>query len=221
MAERRPGDGVPGAGQHRAGVLEAGGAGQPVAVRHPHVGQGDLGLPDRPQRALAVDPLRARSPGLPFSTRNPLTLPSASSRAHSTTTSARVPLPIHFFCPVDHPAVAVAAGGGLQRDGVRAVPRLGQRERPELVHPGHRRQPPLLLLLGAEHRDRPHRQPGLHAEEGAEAAVTPVQLHVDQAGGERAHRWAAVALDAVADDAQLAHLLDQRPRELGASPSSR
>jgi len=42
----------------------------------------------------------AAYPGVPFSTRKPLTLPSASSRAHSTTTSARVPLPIHFFCPL-------------------------------------------------------------------------------------------------------------------------
>ena len=69
-----------------------------------------------------------------------------------------------------------------------------------------------------EHPDRPHRQPGLHGVERAEAAVTPVQLHVDQSGGDRAHRWAAVALDAVADDAERAHLLDELPRELRPFP---
>ena len=52
----------------------------------------------------------------------------------------------------------------------------------------------------------------------AEAAVTAVELHVDQAACDGAHRRAPVALDAVADDAKAAHLLDQRPRELGALP---
>jgi hypothetical protein len=37
-------------------------------------------------------------------------------------------------------------------------------------------------------------------------------------GGGRAHRRAAVAVDAVADDPQLGEFLDQRPRELGALP---
>ena len=205
----------------RAGVLEAVRAGQPVRLRDPQVGEGDLGLPDRPQRPLAVDPAWRRSPGVPFSTRKPLTLPSASSRAHSTTTSAMVPLPIHFFRPLITQLVAVAAGRGLQRDRVRTVQRLGQREGAELLQLGHRRQPALLLLLRAEHGDRLHRQPGLHPEEGAQAAVAAVEFHVDQPDGDRAHRRAAVPLDAVADDAQLAHPLDQRPGELGVSPSSR
>src|SRR6202023_1818489 len=48
----------------------------------------------------------------------------------------------------------------------------------------------------------------------AQAAVTAVDLHVDQAGRQRIHRRAAVAFDPVADDAERGHLLDQRPREL-------
>ena len=43
---------------------------------------------------------RASYPGVPFSTRKPLTWPSAASRAQTTTTSAMVPLPIHFFSPL-------------------------------------------------------------------------------------------------------------------------
>ena len=39
-------------------------------------------------------------PGVPFSTRNPLTFPSATSRAQTTVTSAIVPLPIHFLSPL-------------------------------------------------------------------------------------------------------------------------
>jgi hypothetical protein len=53
---------------------------------------------------------------------------------------------------------------------------------------------------------------------GTEAAVAAVELHVGQARGDRAHRRAAVALDAVSDDAEGAHLLDERPRELRTFP---
>ena len=41
----------------------------------------------------------ALKPGMPFSTRKPLTLPS-SLRAHTTATSAREPLVIHIFEPL-------------------------------------------------------------------------------------------------------------------------
>lgn len=39
------------------------------------------------------------NPGVPFSTTNPLTWLSSSSRAWTTTWSAKVPLPIHFSAP--------------------------------------------------------------------------------------------------------------------------
>jgi predicted Zn-dependent protease with MMP-like domain len=42
-----------------------------------------------------------------------------------------------------------------------AVTRLGQRERADLLQPGHWSQPALLLLLRPALRDRLHRQPGL------------------------------------------------------------
>jgi len=41
---------------------------------------------------------------------------------------------------------------------------------------------------------------------------------VDQPAADGAHRRAAVALDAVADDSQPGHLLDQRPGKLGPLP---
>ena len=96
--------------------------------------------------------------------------------------------------------------------------RLGQRERADLLQPGHRSQPALLLLLRPALRDRLHRQPGLHRQESAQAAITPVDLHVDQPGRQRIHRRAAIAFDPVADDAERGHLLDQRPGELRPLP---
>ena len=54
--------------------------------------------------------------------------------------------------------------------------------------------------------------------EGAETSVAAVQLHIDQAGRDRAHRRTPVADDAVADDVESPHLLDQIPRELGSLP---
>jgi hypothetical protein len=100
------------------------------------------------------------------------------------------------------------------------VQRLGEGERAELLKPGHGRQPALLLLLRPEHGDRLHSRPGLNAQELAQAAVSAVDLHVYQPGGDRAHRRAAVPLDAVADNAEPGQLLDQWPRELRTLPEA-
>ena len=119
---------------------------------------------------------------------------------------------------VEDPVVAVAAGGGLQRDGVGSVIGLGERERPDRVQCGHRRQPALLLLLRAAHRDRLHGQPGVHAEEGAQRPVAAVQLHVDEPAGHGAHAGGAVAVDVLADDLQLGQPPEQVPGQLGLLP---
>jgi hypothetical protein len=95
---------------------------------------------------------------------------------------------------------------------------LGERECAQRLQPGHGRQPAPLLLLGAQHGDRAHREPGLHAHERGQAAVAARELHGDQARGQRVDVRAAVAFDAVADDADASELLDQGPWELGALP---
>ena len=48
VAERAPGHGDPGRGEHPRGVLEAARAGEHVAGRYPYPGEGDVGLPARP-----------------------------------------------------------------------------------------------------------------------------------------------------------------------------
>src|SRR2546422_568747 len=50
---------------------------------------------------------------------------------------------------VDDPVVAVAARRRLERDRVRPVVGLGERERADRLELRHGPEPPLLLLLGA------------------------------------------------------------------------
>ena len=192
--------------------------GQARVVRDAHAVERDL----RPARSRAPRPCRRssrpRSRAWSVSTRKPLTWPSSSERAHTTTTSAIEPLPIQRLAPSStQPSPSRRALVSSATESEPCVG-LGQRERADRVEPRHRRQPALLLLLGAEQLDRLHRQPGLHAEERAEAAVAAVQLHVDQAAGERAHARAAVALDVLAVEAELGEPAHQRPRQLGGLP---
>ncbi len=123
--------------------------------------------------------------------------------------------------PIEHVFVAAPPRRGLEADRVRSVLGFGERERADLLEVRHGWQPALLLLVGAEHCDRLHGESGLDAEEGAEAAVTAVQLHVDEPAGSRAHRRTAVALDAVAGETELAQPLDQGPWKLGTFPIPR
>ncbi|TMK38580.1 MAG: hypothetical protein E6G66_18395 [Actinobacteria bacterium] len=51
------------------------------------------------RRAILCSIFSVENPGVPFSTRKPFTLPSSTSRAQITTTSAKVALPIHFLTP--------------------------------------------------------------------------------------------------------------------------
>ena len=52
------------------------------------------------RKAILCSCLTAENPGAEFSTMNPLTRPSATSRAQITVRSPKVAFPIHFFCPL-------------------------------------------------------------------------------------------------------------------------
>ena len=58
----------------------------------------------------------------------------------------------------------------------------------------------------------------MNTEERAEAPITAVELHVHQPAGDGVESRAAVTLDVLADDPELADALDQRPRHLGLLP---
>jgi hypothetical protein len=80
-----------------------------------------------------------------------------------------------------------------------------------------RREPGVLLLVGAEGVDGVHHQAGLHADKAAEAGVAAFQLLHHQAVLDVGHAGAAVALEVGAEEAQLAHDGDQFARKaLGA-----
>ena len=217
MAERAPRAHAARRGQHPAGVLEGVRARQPVLHRDAHAVERDVGLPDRAHRALALDRRRLVA-GRALLDEEALDLAvGLVAGPHDDDVGDRA-VADPALGAVDDVLVAVAARARLQRDGVRAVLGLGQRERADLLDAGHAREPALALLLGAEQVDRAHRQARLHAEERPEAPVAAVDLHVHEPPGERAHPRAAVALDVVADQAELAEPPEQRPGRLGPLP---
>jgi hypothetical protein len=97
---------------------------------------------------------------------------------------------------------------------------LGEGEGAECLAARQGGQPPPLLLLGAEVVDRPHGESCLDAGEGRQAAVAAGQLHRHQPGAGRTHGGHTRVVDAVADQAQLAHPAHQVGRELGALPEA-
>jgi hypothetical protein len=217
VPERAPGARGARGDQDAAGVLERVGSREPARLRDAHVLKRDLGLPDRTRGALASDRLGvvARVVAVDEEAFD-LPVGLVARPDHGDVGDRAVADPA--LGAIDDPPVTVAPGGGLQRNRVRAVVRLGQRERADLLQPGHPRQPALLLLVGPEHVDRLHGQAGLDAKERAEAPVAAVDLHVDESAGQRTHRRAPVALDVLAHDLQLSHPVHERPRQLGFLP---
>ena len=191
--------------------------GQPVLGGDAHPVEAHVGLPDRSRGALAVDHARLIARGVRRDQEALHVAVVVRARPDDHDVRDRgVPDPA--LGAVDHVVVAVAACPGVERHRVRAVLGFGQREGADRLQARHRRQPALPLLLGAKHRDRLHREPRLHSQERPEAPVAPVQLHVDQARGQRGHARAAVAVDVLPDDAELGEPFDQRPGQLGALP---
>src|SRR5437588_533441 len=150
--------------------------------RDAQVAQADVRLPDRAERALAADH-GGLVPGRRRLHEEALDLPVLGVARPEDDDVGDGAVADPALGAVDHVLVPAPLGAGLQGDGVGAVVGLGEGEGAEALGPGHRRQPALLLLLGAEHGDRAHRQPRLDAEEGAQAAVAAVELHVHEPGG--------------------------------------
>ena len=178
VPERAPGDVGPRRGQDARGVVEGRRPLQAVLRRHADVGQRDVGLPRGALADLARDERRL-DPGraLLHHVGADVVVGVAGPHDHEVG-EARVADPA--LVAVDDVAVAKPPDPRLQGDRVRAVLRLGERERSDRLEPGHRPQPALPLLLGAQQRDRVHGQAGVDAVEGADAAVAAGELHGDE-----------------------------------------
>ena len=197
------------------------------AVRHPDVVQRDVRLPDRALTDLSGDQLGRVALGVAGQRLEPvvvllddeaLDLAVGDVAGPDDDQVGDVAVADPPLAPVEQPVVAVPPGRGRKAHGVRAVIRLGQGERPDLVQPGHRGQPALLLLLGAEHVDRAHRETVLHTEEGVHAAVPTGQLERHHAGRQPGQPGTAVPSDRSAADAERSQLRHQLERELGPLP---
>ncbi len=111
----------------------------------------------------------------------------------------------HFFA-VEDVLIAAAVGAGAHAAGVGAEVGLGQAEAAELFAGGHFREPEVLLVIGAEGVDGIHDERGLDADEAAHAGVAALEFLHDEAVLDVGHAGAAVALEAGAEEAELAHL---------------
>ena len=129
-----------------------------------------------------------------------------------------LPLPIHFLRPLstqESPSRRAVVSSETESEPWSGSVRANA---PILSSRAMRREPELLLVLGAAVGDRAHGESGVDADEGADAAVAAGELHGDQPGGQRVHGRAAVALQPVTDEACRAELLDDGPGELGPLP---
>ena len=125
---------------------------------------------------------------------------------------------------VEHPARRRRGGRSSRRPPAMSEPvlGLGQAEGADQLHPRHRRQPALLLLVGAAEVDRAHRQAAVHAHEGLRstgrrgpAPSRPCRRAAAPGRGSRGPSyWQA-------GDAELGEPGDQVVRELARGSSSR
>ena len=154
----------------------------------------------------------AEKPGIPFSTMKPRISPS-SVRAQTIAMSAIVPFVIHIFAPFriqSEPSrracVRIEAGSEPASGSVSP-------KQPIDLARVHRRQPALLLLLGAEAPDREHREGALDRDRAAHAGVARLELHAGQPVRDGARARQAVALEVHPEQAELPELADELARE--------
>ena len=106
----------------------------------------------------------------------------------------------------------LGVGARDHRAGVAAAPRLGQRERRELVALGERRHEPLDLLVRAVREDRQRARAGVHGDGDPDAGVSPRELLEHQDVAEEVGAGATDLVgDADAHQAELAELGEHVP----------
>ena len=145
-------------------------------------------------------------PGVPRSTRKPR-MPS-SARAHTTATSATLPLVIQVFSPFRIHAPSCRARVSIPA-GFDPKPGSVSPKQPIASPDCSFGQPALLLLVAAVGQDRIHDQRALHADETAKAGIAALDFLHHQAVLDVVHAGAAVAFEVRAEEAEPPHLRDE------------
>src|SRR5918997_588707 len=212
-----PADPVARVRQDRERRAEARGARQAVLLGDAAVFKGDVGLPDGALGAFAREYLGTVARRALLDEEAPYTAVLGSGPDHDHVGEGGVADPA--LLPVQD--VAAVSGGGGRREGAGVAPGagLGEGEGPDLLAPGHRGQPLLLLLLAPELVDRSHREPALDVQESRQASRPARHLRYGQPVGHVVPAGAIVLLpEAAARDAQLAEGGHELERELGPVP---
>ena len=157
----------------------------------------------------------ASNPGMSFSTRKPLISPFRGARPDDGDVGDRAVRDPHLRA-VEDPVRAVASGQRAHGPGVGAGVGLGQSEAADLLAGVHRRQPPLLLILGSPLPDREHRERALHRDEAANARVACLELLAHEPVHDRARLGQPVALEVHSEQAESRQLGNQVEGKLAA-----
>ena len=126
---------------------------------------------------------------------------------------ARAAVGDEYLLAVEHPAIAVAFGGGSHAGWVRTVIRLSEAEAADRFSGLQQGQPTLFLLFGAMSIDRVHDQRALDADEAAEAGVAALEFLHDKAVLNVVHASTAIAFEVCTEESELTHLRDKLRRE--------
>ncbi len=213
-AGRGPTDHVPRHAQHTRGVAERIATLQPVRFRHAHVLQRDLAVLDDLEGNLVLDLLDAEAGrGLVLDDETlDLVVGFVAGPDDRHVAPWRIADPL--LLAIEDPGIAIPARRGQEAAaGAGTHERLGEAEAADLLHPRHRRQPLLLLLLGAREVDRAHRESVVHAEESGHRRIDPSQLHGHEAEQLLAAAPAAIALEAKPTDIELTERRQKLERE--------
>src|SRR6202166_2237313 len=218
-AGRRPTHHVSRHPQHARGIAERIAALQAVRLGHPYILQRDLTVLDHLERNLVLDLLDAETGCRLVLDDESLHLIIAKIAGPDNRDVAPWRVADPALLSIENPAVAFALGRcGQTAARSRTDQRLGEAEASDLFPARHRRQPFLLLLLGAIEIDRAHRQAAVHAEEGAERRVGARQFHRDETEQLLATARAAIPQKAEPADAELLKRWQQLERKRVVGP---
>src|SRR5882672_4347776 len=218
-AGRRPTHHVSRHPQHACGIAERIATLQAVRFGHPYILHRDLAVLDHLERDLVLDFLDAE-------TGCRLVLDDESLDLVVAEVARPDDGDVAPWCVADPPLLSIKNPGiafTLGRRGQTAArsrtdQRLGEAEAADLFQACHRRQPFLLLLLGAVEIDRSHRQTTVDAEERAERRIGARQLHRDEAEQFLAASGAAIAFKAEPAEAEFLERWQQFERKRVIGP---